>query len=422
MDNKGTEQKMIQCILPYETGGEMLKLKDELFRARERILALHPNIEEEYKQKATYSKYSKGYGEYALCPSLVRYVHDKDRYVFNKRANTIPQSAENFYREYVYDKDGNFLKSMLVFEGKASGFIYAVDFEGYKYIFNLGDFANEKDSRFISRMLYKDGKLIRYENYSSCFPSSSHYYSEIYYMADGKEFCTAQSIEYHYETCKPWEDINGEMPDYLRNFYQNAKTNNTEFLENLTLPVTDELSPVRTLIYELTFKNRKIERMDEISLKSRNWKTILPKTPKTPTGLPTTRGATKVLKQMLKENGCTTKNKIAFSAFWYTFKAFALECKYDCSADDLLWEPYHNTIHIARQFCHDDNGGGYDYMEQLNIDIEVDFSSLPKGVDAESFWSEGDFEDFFAKAEGSRVFKAIPSDTIIEVHMVFGKV
>lgn len=195
---------------------------------------------------------------------------------------------------------------------EAHDYLYAVDYEGYKYLFSLGDFSNIRTHRYVCRMKYENGKIAVFEEYFSNWYSDALYTSEIYYTVGEKQYCTGQILFDEYETPERWQQ------------YESRVKQHSAFLENVKLPVTEKLSPVRTWIYELTYSNRKLEQIDEMRFPDGQFKTVFPKKPKTPTGLPKTKGAKKDFKQMLKENGCTTKNKISFSAFWNTFKKYAL--------------------------------------------------------------------------------------------------
>lgn len=415
LDNKDTEQKTFHYVLSYKTGEEMLALKDDLFQMRERILAANPNMQEEYEKRAAYSKYSISHLTLeAIFPSLVRYVSfgwKKPR--MYRQVPKIVEKYQEDYKEYVYDVDDNLLmiKTISVRHQETKEILYLLDFDGYRYVFNIDrfseDISDHNASCYVSRIKYENDKLIQYEEYARWYLSHGIYYSEIYYTVDGKDYCTAQIL------------ADDNVPESCRlSKPENIKP------ENINLPVTEKLSPVDTLVYKLIYNNCKLEQIDEMSLKEWQYKTIFPKKSKATTGLPKTKRTKTDFKQMLKENGCTTKNKIAFSAFWDTFKSFALECKYDCSADDLLWEPdpIHNSIHIARQFCHEDNSGNYDYMEQLYMDIDMKFNQSFDGEKIESFWSDNDFKEFFSKVEQTKEFKSIPSDAIIELCIVFCEV
>lgn len=463
--NEKLNEFVITDYLPFKTAGDLLAIKDEMFKARERILEMCPTLEQDYATRKAYSKYSIN-GDYrfgAFSPSKIRHLVDNLRRP--KITDTIPVFSERMeclnYVECVYDTEGiplmliehqinNFYKNDLVIST-----LYIVNFDNYVYFFMLPSHDNPITRRsYIARVKYEDGKAVLFEESTRSYCPSAvfpleQYYVEKYFTYDGVDCCitellfdpisqygtTLNDVKEYFDTeyskqyldipdTHPYRDI---MIERVNKYKEKELKECVDFYNNLSLPVLDANSPIRRVcFYELSFSNNgKLKQLEEVDLLYAKCRMVYPKQPKkpkAPSGLPRTKECLKMFKLRLTRTGYSAKNGITFATFWKVFKEFAVNDKFDCADDDLLWEPMSNSIHIARQFCHNNADGEYEYMEQLNIDFDILFTKQTENGFDKTFWSDGDFAKFFERVEQSDEFKSSNPETIIKLSMYFSKV
>lgn len=417
--------------IPYKTGEEMLALKDDLIAAKKRILAAYPNFVQDYAERTAYSKYSKENSLRVLIPSA---IVDYSR--IPKVIDKLPKNKNtDIYREYVYDTSGNMLITNYVLKEKFRDEIfYIVDFEGYRYLINYPEKITDRD--IIFRLKFENNKLVLWEDYSS---RHGLYYSEVYYSIGTQFYCTTEFMQYKYENESELLKEIGEQSLLIQTKYENDKhlqelsrqsfarlvesieNDKKEHEEGIKLPATDKRSIVNLSIYELTYKNDfdALEQVDEINLTKGTKRTVYSQKPKNSTDLLKTRQSIKRLKDRLSGKSYSAKG-LTFADFWSTFKEFAINDKFDCADDSILWEPLNSSIHIARQFVRQKADGEYQGIEQLNIDF--DFSFTQSSSFAGAFWSDNDIEEFFEKVEQTDEFKSIDPKTEIVPTLIFNKV
>lgn len=456
-DNKETSNEfLLSDFLPYNTCREILAYRNEMYQARERILATYPTLMQDCEGKRAYSKYSVNGDDNlgGFSPSAIRYLVDNRPKA--KVTDTVPILNERIdhYIECVYDANGN----PLIFKGHTCGFnddyvsstLYAVDFEGYKYIINMPSPANclsEFEDTAVMRIKYQDDKILSYECCHKGYLILESCYAEKYFNYDGVDYCITEALCYEFSRYgESLEEVRHYFETEYAEKYLNIADSMTlqmnlkkreetlkscqEFFDNLDVPVTEKLSPVcRVCLYQLSFNSRKkLQQLEELNLRNGEYRIVYPKKPKTPSpsGLPKTKESAKVLRQRLKDNGYSAKKGIAFKTFWAIFKEFVFNDKFDCAEESLLWEPiqYSNrkALSITRQFCHNNADGAYDFMEQFSVEFDIQFTQMTENPFEKSFASEGDFVKFFEKVEQCNEFKSSDPDTVIKLSMYFGEV
>ena len=418
---------------PYKTGKEFLKLKDDLLKSKERIIEMFPTLDQDVEKYAAYTKYSKNNGLGLLVPSKI-IDHGKQPVLIDK----LPKKA-GLYREYVYNKDGDVLRTCILAERRIDT-LYVVDFDGYRYLLDNPSKVTDEDT--ICRLRFEHNKLVSYEE---CYNRGKEYYSEFYYSVGDKNYCVTEFLFHNFleddtalldelethsltdfmstmdeEKRKYAEKAIEESKQLFSRLVQSMKKEKMEFAENIHLPVTDKRSPVNLNFYELFYDSQdNVVQIDEINLFKDSKKTIYPKQAKN-SKLFKTKQSLKKLEERLRKAGYDCENKIEFATFWKTFKEFALYDKFDCADDSILWELGYNSVHIARQFIHEDGDGEYEKMEQLNIDFDV-------GIDFDigndkAMWSGSDLQEYFEEIEQSAAFRSISPESVIKLSMFFDEV
>ena len=418
---------------PYKTGKELLNLKDDLLKSKKRIIEMFPTLEQDVEKYAAYTKYSKNNGLGLLVPSKIL-DYGRQSVLIDK----LPKKAE-LYREYVYNKDGDVLRTCILADRRMDT-MYIVNFDGYRYLFDNPSKVTDEDT--ICRLRFEDDKLVSYEE---CYNRGKEYYSEFYYSVGDRNYCVTEflfnnfldedaalldELETHSltdfistmdeEKRKYAEKAIEESIQLFSRLAQSMRKEKEEFVENIHLPVTDKHSPVNLNFYELFYDNQEnVAQIDEINLFKGSKKTIYPKQAKN-TKFFKTKQSLKKLEERLRKAGYDCENKIKFAAFWKVFKEFALYDKFNCADDSILWELGCNSVHIARQFIHEDGDGQYEKMEQLNIDFDV-------GIDFDignnkAMWSGDDLQEYFEEIEQSAPFKSILPESVIKLSMFFDEV
>ncbi len=423
----------IKYYTPRKTGEEMLALKEELFADKKRILAAYPNLERDYAQRIAYSKYSKENNLRMLIPSN---INDVNR--IPKIIDKLPKNKDTaLYREYIYDTNGNIIITNYVDKEKFKNeTYYIVDFDGYRYLINNPSELTDDD--IVIRLKFEKGKIVSNEEYRN-----GVYYVEFYYTVNGRYCCTTELMQYQYENNsellqnlandltlmlnkhKSDSDRIKELVEqpFLR-VIESIKDDDLEFNRNIKLYVTDKRSPVVLNVYELTYdESDKLKQVDLINMTKDTKKTIYPRPTTKTSGLLMTIQSKKCLVDRLTANGYTKTNGIDFATFWKVFKEFALNDKFNCTDDSILWEPEsasNCSIHLVRQFVRESANGEYLGMEQLNIEFEI--PNVEISAELTPIWSGMDIDDFFDEVEQSAEFKSIDPNFVVTLNIFFDTV